>query len=209
MPSDDPELNEPRSRVVPLTPVVQGRSLPTLPRVLVVAAVVAIIAFLAGVQLGGGRTSAPIGLVSPPPASPAPQPPASAALPSRSSFADLFDPQAVLNGQPGGTDCLVKDTVGPDSAFSGTGPAVVRTWLATCPQTDLRENVETNLFEAFSAAIPNANGINQGPDDLGMTLFQFTYREGEFKGTITVTAAGANNERIFAITLVEAPIPVP
>lgn len=205
MPSDDPEPNEARSRVVRVTPVVQGRTLPTLPRVLVVAAIVAVIAFLAGVQLGGGPNSGSIGLGSPPPA---PQP-STSALPSRSSFADLFDPQAVLTGQRGGSDCLVKDTVGPDSAFSGIGAAVLRTWLAACPQTNLRENVETNLFEAFNAAIPEANGINQGPDDLGMTLFQFTYRDGSFKGTITVTAAGANNERIFAITLAESPIPEP
>ncbi len=72
-------MSDQRPNLVPVSPNMGGRGLPLLPRTVVVAAVVALVAFLAGLQLSPTRE---VVVPAPSPSAPASSPPAAPATPA-------------------------------------------------------------------------------------------------------------------------------
>lgn len=201
----------PFAHVVPLAPVLQGRAMPTLPRTLVVAIVVGVIAFVFGVQLDGGRSSGPPIAIATPSTSPGPidsSSPTSPAPPRMlsptSTFADHFQPQDLIAALPGGKACVTENTSVPGSPTAASGRSLVRTWLAFCPmKIGLQADFRDQLFQSLADELPGSTGWGAGVEPTGLWLAAMPYADGPLKGTVAVAALADHDPLVITITLDE------
>lgn len=204
--------------VAPVAPVVRERVGPALPRVVVVALVVGVAAFMAGILLGSGpRTGVPLPstpAASPPtsaPASPSTVPSAAAspvtAPPSTSEFVRRFRPQAVIAGLSGGGAACATHTLSVPG-FSGAGYVrpLIRVWTAFCPlAANKRAQFVDRLTIALQRQVPFQSGSFSSGDG-GRTLVHYAYTQGSFAGTVTLVTDAAGGGLAIAITLEEQPV---
>ncbi len=211
--------DEKQSGVVPVAPVVRDKGLPALPRVVIVALVVGVVAFVAGVQLGSEhRTDLPLPSVSP--ASPSESPSASpsliaspvTAVPDASEFARTFWPPDVIAGLAGGTTCTNRTVPPGFITGTGSGPTLVRVWATFCPlggrerATFLDRLINAVRTTAVGSGIPSESW-GSSSDDRGMTVFYYPYAHGAFVGSVTLAADAVGDGLDIVITLEERPVP--
>jgi hypothetical protein len=199
--------DEEQSAVVQVAPVVRGKDLPTLPRVVVVALIVGAIAFLAGVDFGAGQ---PPGIARPTASTGSSAASSSrttfpvAARPGASEFVGTFRPQDVIAGLDGGAACVSHNISLTDPAAaevrSGT---FVRVWATFCPfEVQKRESFLDQLTNAIGQQTPGSSWSSSS-DDLGSTVALFPYAQGQFVGMVTLTAGAAGAGFEIGVTLEE------
>ena len=194
--------------VVPVRPVVRGRGLPTLPRTVVVAIVVGLLTFVAGIQLGGGR-AAPTVTPSPssvaaespsPDLSPTPVPPI-ARNPGTSDISRSFRPHDAIVSVDGGSACVTHDQ-STDTLDTGT-PVHLHTWSTYCPiKRAARAPFIQGVLDAIGATAL-VSSWSAGINDAGSTVALFPYEEPPFSGTVMLTADAAGSGYEIVITLEE------
>jgi hypothetical protein len=191
-------LNEPvtgsLSMIVPVGPVAPDRRLPTLPLLVAVTVVVGAIAFLAGLQLGGGSNSTAIPF-APPSARPtglATQRTTAtpvAVVPGESEFARTFQPLDLIAGIAGGSTC-VGGPVG-QSQQPGSGlatPSFVSVWMTFCPLSPSRRDAFVkNLYDELGRVTP-AHVSSASSDEHGQIVALFPYDQTSFVGSVTMAA---------------------
>jgi hypothetical protein len=155
-----------------------------LPRILGMAVVVGIIAFLAGFQFAQPRALSPA---------------VSAAMPDRSSFATAFDPMAVLR-EAGMSGCA-----GRSNARAGGGRSYVIASMQ-CPvqpaqQSPLILKLEGQISTAIrERAVSRDRGL-AGVDGNGPTVMSWDYRSNGFDGSVylVVTRAGSDLQLVIVL----------
>jgi hypothetical protein len=180
-----------------------------------VALGVGVVAFVAGLQFGGGpsRQTAVLGATSPQPtqsesASSARTEPAFvtasplASPPGSSRFVRTFDATKVIEALPGGTDCVGGSPGSWITPRTGTSPheTFVKTWLTSCP-------IVLAKRDAFLEQVLHAIADVDNPiwDGAGGAMAVTTYEESGFIGWVTVaTRASADGVEI-AVTVEEQP----
>jgi hypothetical protein len=179
-----------------------------LPRIVVVAVVVGAAAFVAGLQLGGGRPSG-----SPGPAAVASVSPSSSAQPSQagsastgppysSLFAERFQPPDLFAGFVSGAGCVTHNESSQE-AIGSIDYVLTRSWTTFCPlKAPLRGTFVTDLIDAIGREVPGT-GHRVSFSDVGSTLARFPYTDSGFVGTVTLTADGAGSGFEIAIILEE------
>lgn len=205
-----------QSHVVPVTPLLQGRAVPILPRVLIATVLVGVIAFVAAIQLGGRHRSdpavevavaTPTVLVAAPTGSPsATTSPVIApviAPVGASAFASRFVPQAAIAGIPGGAACVTSLTGAPGFTTAASSRTLVRAWVTACPlAARSRAAFLDRLMSSLTADIPGSvSGVTQGYK--GMTLLYYLYSDGPFNGTVVITLRASGSSLLIASTLEE------
>ena len=206
---DRPGGQDTGSRVVPLTPVVSGRAVPTFPRTLVIAVVVGVIAFVAGLQLDLGRTPQ-VALVSPgSTASPTPTdqpspagPPPVIILPTSLPLADTFEPGPIITATPGGKGCRTDATAGPGVPTAVSGEIQVRAWLAVCPlKTAAQADFRNLLYQEFANTVRASFGWSANTEDPGLSRAEIPFLDGEVRLTLVVAIDAIGDNLVIAITL--------
>jgi hypothetical protein len=203
--------HNPGSPVVPLTPVVHGRAIPTLPRTLVFGVVVGVLAFVAGLQFNLGRTPE-VAVVSPSPAgsassvpidepTPAGGPPV-LILPTSLALADTFDPGPVLKATPDGTACQTNPTTGSGVPSAGSGRLRVRTWLSLCPlRVGLQAAFRDLLFQEFANTVRASSGWSVTTDDAGLSTAELPFDDDGIPLTLVVAVRPVGDNLVIALTL--------
>ena len=195
------------SVVVPVAAVIAGKAVPTLPRVVIVALLVAVVAFLGGVELGAGRTSPP----APPATSPASAsaPPGVVALPvtpgsDASDFAGTFRPTDIVARLDRGAVCASHTVSNSDPGpRSGQSPTLVRVWAIFCPlAADERESLLDQVTNTIGQQTPGISWSTSS-NVVGSTVALFPYTQGPFAGTVTLAADAAGAGFEIVITLQE------
>ena len=213
MPATPPEtagLGD-QSLVVAVAPVAAGRAIPTAVRVLAVALIVGVIAFMAGARVGGGPVVGipePTALPSPTSAAPSPSPGANATPQvwrglSDFAFRFAFRPERLIAALPDGAACVTRSGAVPGHVGSGAGRSLVVVWLSTCPTPPSRRaSFLGQLLGALGREIPNAR-TNTSRDDHGISVTDFGYSQGASTGSVTVVADSAGRDLVLSITLEE------
>jgi hypothetical protein len=192
---DDVRLDLEPARVVPVGPVVRTRAGSNLLLVVGAALVVGTLAFVAGLQLGGARSSD----ASRPSASPSevasiaavasPSPtagPVDGPL-TASAFADAFQPPQLFAEFVGGKGCVTRF----DEAQEAIGVVeyvLSRTWTTFCPlKASGRAALAHSLMRAISNQVPGSGSSGSSADD-GSTLVVYSYAQNGYVGTVTLSA---------------------
>jgi hypothetical protein len=204
--------DENQSGVGPVAPVVRGKVLPTLSRVVVVALVVGVITFLAGVQLGSGHRSdlpPPSALPASPSASPfvtafpVAAPSLVTAAPGTSEFVRTFRPPEVIAGLAGGTACVTRSGSVPEFTAAGLSRTLFQVWMTSCSlDTSKRASFLNLLTNAMENKIPTQSWTSFS-GERGMTIFYYPYTQGPFVGTVTLPADAAGSGLEIVITIEE------
>ena len=200
--------------VVPVKPVVRGMGLPTLPRTIVVAVIVGLVTFVAGVQLGAGR-AAPVVTVVPPSvavassgpdvsptqgASPTPTPPI-VLDPGTSDFSRSFKPNDTITSLKGGSACVTHDE-SSDALDIGI-PVYVHSWSTYCTLKKADRAVFIRaVLDALSLTIP-VSSASARFDDSGSMVALVSYDQPQLSGTVLLTAGAAGTGYEIVITLDE------
>lgn len=205
------------SGVVPVRPVVQGKGLPTLPRTLVVALIVGLLTFVAGIQLGSGRTAptvtpipsaiaatSPDPDVSPTPflssSDPSPQIPVT---PGTSELSRSFKPQDAITSVHAGAKCVTHDQSTADLDAESGEPVFIHIWSSYCPVKAAQRGVfASQVMDAIATAMV-ASSWSATTDDAGATVALYPYHEGPYRGTVTLSADAAGAGTEIVITLQE------
>jgi len=221
-----PDERDPQSHVVPVTPLLKGRAIPMLPRVLLVTVLVGVAAFVAGVQLGGHQPAEPVIAVAAPTPAPVvtPVPTAlilstegspvvsgsqSKAAPSpvvrsgASTFARSFQPALVIAEVAGSAAC-VSSVLGPvQSATVASRQTLARSWVTSCPvAASRRVAFITGLMRRLVIAMPTSvSGTTRGYQ--GMTLLYYLYSTETHDGTVVMTFKDAGRYLIITTSLEE------
>lgn len=221
-----PEDRDPQSHVVPVTPLLTGRAIPMLPRVLLVTVLVGLAAFVAGVQLGGHRAAEPVIAVASAVPVPADTPVPSAVILSAegspvvsgsqskgapapvvrsgaSTFARTFQPALVIADVSGSAAC-VSSVLGPvQSTTVSSRQTLARSWLTSCPiAANRRAAFATEVMRHLAIGMPSSvSGTTRGYR--GMTLLYFLYTTGSYDGTVVVTFKDAGKNLIITTSLQE------
>ena len=183
-----------------------------------VALVVGIAAFLAGLQFAGNQHPNPTG----PPAqsaaivAPSGSPSPAAVLPTAtptsteptgvrtpSDFAIAFRPDRIIAGVRGGSTCETgsKQSFSPIGAESG--PVVVAAWLTTCRiAKNQRFPLVDQLTQAMLRDVPVAMST-VSEDDGGSGLSYLSYATGAYEGTVMMTTDASGSSLLIATTLEE------
>ncbi len=194
---------------MPLTPVVSGRTVPTFPRTVVIAVVVGVLAFVAGLQFDLGRTLQ-VALVSPgPTASPAPTdqptpagPPPVSLEPISGPAAVTFEPGPIITATPGGKTCRIDATAGPEVQSLVSGQIQVRTWLALCPlKAATQPAFRDLLFQEFANAVGASSGWSTTADGSGLSTADIPFVDGDGLLTLVVATHPVGDTLVIAITL--------
>ena len=181
---------------------------------MVVAILVAFFAFVAGLELGGPRLPAvaratPVDVAPSIALSPAViSPTGTVGPPSR--FAEAFAPKLLLDGLPGGSDCVTQTAGFNGSGASPSAPLLVRVWLTSCPiPVAARRAFLDALVASLEGAIPY-DAHNTEADSRGMSIEEFPYTAEGSPGTVIVAADTSRSSLILAFTLEEhVPHPTP
>ena len=200
--------------IAPIVPVTPGGGLPRFPRVLVVALVVGLLAFVAGARLGPGP--APVGpspTWSPAPSSESPSaspvPPESPVSGGQdtSEFVRTFRPQDAIAGVSGGAGCATRVWSVPGFPVHRPSRTLVRVWMAWCPiDAARRAAFFTDLTIVLEREIAFGTMSSSG-DGRGMTVAYYPYTAGPFAGQVTVAAAPSGPGLGITITLEERRAP--
>jgi hypothetical protein len=213
MPARPPETagRDDQSLVVAVAPVRSGRAISMPLRVIAVAVVVGIIAFLAGANVGAGPVAGipePMTMSSPSSASPSPSSAATVSSPGWRGLSDFaftfaFRPERLIAGLPGGGACVTRSGGVPGHTASQAGRTLVVVWLSTCTmQPGMRAPFLGRLLTALAREIPNSRA-NTSRDDNGVSVTDFGYTQGASTGTVTVVADPAGRDLVIAMTLEE------
>jgi hypothetical protein len=218
----DGEQGEVRRRDAAVFAVGPIRRRHAVPRDMLVALVVGVIAFLAGVAVSSGSGAvqpepsaipgtppavavAPAEIMSPAASSPAPTP-ASTAPPGSSAFVRAFAPAVLVTGLPNGRGCVVgqpgtKEV--PRTRRDGPRLTFQRSWLIWCPIPPARRQAFLlALFGGLVDRVPaDTFGFSTSKGAGGDALFP--YGEPPFAGTVAVTADAAGTGLSVAIVLQE------
>jgi len=185
----------------------RGMAIPILPRTLVVALVVGVLAFLAGVQFSPPRgtaqtvtTATPIPAESPEPTST----PAPTVLPDQSGFGSSFDPFALA--QKAGLPCF-----GAGGSGGNGGGQSHMTFTGSCSspvagQPALIVQLEGEISTAIrDTAISRDGGFGSSSDEAGatFTVMSWDYRSGAFDGSIYLVATTVGSDVHVVIILTE------
>jgi len=217
MPANPPEKagREDQSLVVSVEPVTAGRAIPMPLRVLALAVVVGVIAFLAGSNVGAGPAVGipePTAIPSPSSASPSPSSSTAASSPAWRGLSDFaftfaFRPERLIAELPGGSGCVTRSGLVPGHTASSAGRTLVVVWLSTCPiQPSRRASFLGQLLSALAREIPNSRA-NTSRDDNGISVTDFGYAQGASTGTVTVVADPAGRDLVISMTLEEPVVP--
>ena len=202
------------SGVVPVKPVVRGMGLPTLPRTIVVAVIVGLVMFVAGLQLGGGRTGPVVTVVRPSvaatssipdespaqDASPTPTPPIPPD-PGTSDFSRSFKPNDTITSVKGGSACVTHDE-SSDALDIGI-PVYVHSWSTYCT---LKKADRAVFIRAVLDALSRTIAVSSASarfDDSGSMVALFSYDQPQLSGTVLLTAGAAGTGYEIVITLDE------
>ena len=198
-----------RPDVVRIRPVVAGKALPTLPRVVVVAVIVGFVAFVAGLRLGPGP-SQEIAQFTPLP-TPSSSSPSATILPSGSptvvfgpsEFAGSFEPDRLMRGTDGGSKCVIQSGGVPGIQSPRSVRTLVRVWIASCPIPSAKRVAFLDaLLGKMVQEIPNLDG-SASVDPRDLSLADFAYNQGSAVGTVTLAAVASGSNLLIAITLQE------
>jgi len=198
-----------RPEVVRITPVVAGKAIPTVPRVVVVAVVVGFLAFAAGLRLGPGPTP-DIAQVTPTPIASVP-PPSATILANESptvvfgpsEFADSFEPGRAMLGLAGGGKCVIQSGGVPGIQSPRSVRTLVKVWIASCPIPSAKRVAFLDaLLGEMVQQIPNLDG-SASVDPRDLSLADFSYSQGSAVGTVTLAAVTSGSNLLIAITLQE------
>ena len=223
-----PGERDPQSHIVPVTPLLKGRAIPMLPRVLLVTVLVGVAAFVAGVQLGGHQPVQPVIAVAE--ATPTPAPvvtPAPSALilstegspvvsgsqsktapapvvrSGASTFARAFQPALVI-AQVSGSAACVSSVLGPvQSTTVASRQTMARSWVTLCPiAANRRVAFITGLMRRLVIAMPiSVSGTTRGYK--GMTLLYYLYSTESHDGTVVMTFKDAGKNLVITTSLEE------
>lgn len=213
MPATPPEMadREDQSLVVAVAPVRSGRGIPMPFRVIGVALVVGVIAFLAGTHAGGGPAA---GIAEPTagpsPSSPSPSPSSAATATSQAwrglsdfAFSFAFRPERLIAALPDGAACVTRSGAVPGHIGSGAGRSLVVVWLSTCPTPPgRRAPFLAQILAALEREIPSWRA-NTSRDDHGISVTDFGYTQAASTGSVTVVADSAGRDLVISITLEE------
>jgi len=179
-----------------------------MPRVAVVAVAVAVVAFLAGTQVGAGGAAQPA-VPSPPPPTSAPQPVATPLPvfdpPGSSAFARTFRPAELFAGLADGGGCVAGSgqKVVPRSRQEGPRLTFVRHWMAFCPlEAERRQAFLLAVIDALIQQVPSET-YGHSTSALGPGDALFPYAEYPYVGTVTLSADAAGPGFEIVITLEE------
>jgi hypothetical protein len=200
--------------IAPIEPVIPGARPPRLPRVVVVAVVVGVLAFVAGARLGPGPapvepspTASPVGPSATSSASPAPTEPPVSAGQETSEFVRTFRPQEAIAGIPGSAGCTTRVWSVAGFPVPRPSPTLVRVWMADCPiDAARRAQFFTDLTIVLERQIPFGT-MSSSADLRGMTVAYYPYTTGPFVGQVTGAAAPAGRGLGVTITLEERRAP--
>jgi hypothetical protein len=204
------------------------RATSRVPRAVLLVAVTAVLAFVAGTAVAGPAESGPTASRSAPTASPslvavgvAPDPtpgqsaattgapdPGAAVSPvaGTSAFLAGFEPEALLPAAPGERPCQVgepRDKVVPRTRRDGPRLTFQRTWVAWCPLAEAdRQAYLVDVFTALARTVPaDTYGYSADGDGGGDALLP--YAEPPLAGTIAVAADAAGRGLAIAIVAEE------
>ena len=184
-------------------------------RVLALAVVVGVIAFLAGSNVGAGPAVGipePTAIPSPSSASPSPSSSTAASSPAWRGLSDFaftfaFRPERLIAELPGGSGCVTRSGSVPGHTASSAGRTLVVVWMSTCPiQPSRRASFLGKLLSALAREIPNSRA-NTSRDDNGISVTDFGYAQGASTGTVTVVADPAGRDLVISMTLEEPVVP--
>lgn len=215
MPVD--ELQEENARPSGLFPVAPVVTRNVVPRGVVVAIVVGVVGFLAGIQVGAGGTAERDRSSVPPPtshpASPTAEatpavpatPPPDSAPPGSSAFVRDFAPADLVAGLAGGSECATssgQEEV-PRTRRDGSRLTFVRSWMTFCSlEVERRQAFLVALVDGLVDQVPSETyGYSTAVHGSGEALFP--YAERPFVGTVTLSAAAAGPGFEIVITLEE------
>jgi hypothetical protein len=189
-----------RTHVVPLTPVVPDRAIPTLPRTLVVAAIVGAIAFLAGLQLNPGRTPEMAVASAMPFASAPTEVPSPSGVQGQVIVRTWFQPGNVITATPGGSACVTDATTG-----SGVPSAIdrrVQTWLAQCPlKAGDQARFRDFLFQEFANSLNASSGWSVTNDQAGLSVAEIPFLDNGLPLTLVIAVRAIGDNLVIALTL--------
>ena len=221
-----PGERDPQSIVVPVTPLLKGRAIPMLPRVLLVTVLVGVAAFVAGVQLAGRQPAAPVIAVASATPTPADTPVPSAVILSTagsplvsgsqsktapapvvrsgaSTFARAFQP-ALMIAEVSGSAMCVSSVLGPaQSTTVASRQTLARSWVTSCPMAaNRRVAFITGLMRRLVIAMPTSvSGTTRGYK--GMTLLYYLYSTETHDGTVVMTSKDAGRNLLITTSLEE------
>lgn len=202
---EDHEENAGRSTVFPVAPV---RTRNVVPRGVIVVLVVAVVVFLAGIQVGAGSAAErPRPSVPPPapsiaiPATPLPV----SAPPGSSAFIRDFRPADLIAKLPDGVGCVTSSSQieVPRTRRDGSRLTFVRSWMTFCPlKAERRQSFLLGVIDGLVRQVPSDtfgySTATRGPGDA-----LFPYAELPFVGTVTLSADAAGPGFEIVITLEE------
>lgn len=195
----DDERHEESAERSPVFRVAPVRSGHALPREVLLAIVVGVLAFLAGIQVAavgttdrGGPsvlTPTPLATASSIPATPQPV----AAPPGSSAFVRGFQPAALIAGLPGGTGCLTssRQKEVPRTLRDGPRLTFLRSWTTFCPvPAERRQSFLLAVIEGLVREVPaETYGYSASTRGSGDALFPYTERP--LAGTVALAADAA------------------
>jgi hypothetical protein len=201
------QVHPERPTVFAVAPV---RTRSRVPRLVVIAVAVGVLAFLAGLQVGAAGATEPA-LPSPPLPSSAPSPsPAATPLPAfdppgSSSFARAFRPAKLVAGLADGAGCVTGSgqKVVPRTRQDGSRLTFVQHWMTFCPlEAERRQTFVLAVIDALVQQVPSQTyGHSTGALGAGSALFP--YAEYPYVGTVTLSADAAGMGYEIVITLEE------
>jgi hypothetical protein len=205
------QVHPERPTVFAVAPV---RTRSRVPRLVVIAVAVGVVAFLAGVQVGAaGATGPSLPTPLPPSFAPAPSPapsPAATPLPTfdppgSSSFARAFRPAELVAGLADGAGCVTGSgqKVVPRTLQEGSRLTFVQHWMTFCPlEEERRQTFVLAVIDALVQQVPSQTyGHSTGA--IGAASALFPYAEHPYVGTVALSADAAGMGYEIVITLEE------
>lgn len=202
----------------PVFDVAPVRSRRAVPRAVLAAVVVGVIAFVGGIAVASSGPTQRERLATVPTAAPittaprstprptAPPTPGPATAPGSSEFAAGFQPAAMITGLRDGSACstgAARDKEVPRTRRDGPRMTFQRSWMVYCPvPEEQRQAFLVALFKGLVRAVP-ADTFGYAAAGVGAGDALFPYSEAPLAGTVAVTADAAGDGFAIAIVLQE------
>lgn len=203
----DPAIGDGPSMSIPVGPVAPEGRLPTLPLLAAVTVVVGTIAFLAGLQIGGGSNSETIQVASPNarPTDLATQraaPSPAVVVPGQSEFARIFQPLELIAGIPDAARC-VGGSAGQQLDSNYPTQTFVSAWMTFCPVSAAhREAFIEKVFGELGRVTPAQSSMTTS-NEQGRFIGLIPYQQIAFVGSVTMAAVVRGTGLEISITLEE------
>ena len=199
------QVHPERPTVFAVAPV---RTRSRVPRLVVIAVAVGVVAFLAGIQVGAAGAAEPTP-PSAPVATSAPVPVATPLSvfdpPGSSSFARTFRPADLVAGLADGAGCVTGSgqKVVPRTRQDGSRLTFVQHWMTFCPLgAERRQTFLLAVIDALVQRVPSQT-YGHSTSALGSGNALFPYAEYPYVGTVTLSADAAGSGFEIVITLEE------